>query len=81
MEAFPSVVQVIPNLVHKLHTTRRWDFMGLNDHSLANLLTTSNMSEGIIIGIIDTRVPPESESFNDRGMNPIPSYKLQGYIS
>ncbi|KAG4138721.1 hypothetical protein ERO13_D07G151000v2 [Gossypium hirsutum] len=76
MEAFPSVVQVIPNLVHKLHTTRRWDFMGLNDHSLANLLTTSNMSEGIIIG-----VPPESESFNDRGMNPIPSYKLQGYIS
>lgn len=52
--AFPGVVQVIPNQVHKLHTTRSWDFMGLNDHSATNLLTKGNMGEGTIIGVIDT---------------------------
>ncbi|TYI39758.1 hypothetical protein ES332_A02G116200v1 [Gossypium tomentosum] len=74
IEAFPGVVQVIPNQVHKFHTTRSWDFMGLNDHSTTNLLTKSNMGEGIIIGVIDSGVWPESESFNDRGMNLIPSH-------
>ncbi|XP_012470364.1 subtilisin-like protease SBT3.5 [Gossypium raimondii] len=74
IEAFPGVVQVIPNQVHKFHTTRSWDFMGLNDHSTKNLLTKSNMGEGIIIGVIDSGVWPESESFNDRGMNPIPPH-------
>ncbi|XP_022737303.1 subtilisin-like protease SBT3.6 [Durio zibethinus] len=71
--AFPGVVQVIPNRIHKLHTTRSWEFMGLNGHSPENLLTKSNMGEGIIIGVIDSGVWPESESFNDRGMSPIPS--------
>lgn len=71
--AFPGVVQVIPNRIHKLHTTRSWEFMGLNDPSSKNLLTTSNMGEGTIIGLLDTGVWPESESFNDRGMSPIPS--------
>ncbi|XVF53196.1 hypothetical protein PTKIN_Ptkin05aG0080900 [Pterospermum kingtungense] len=70
---FPGVVQVFPNHIHKLHTTRSWQFMGLNDHSSKNLLTTSNMGEGTIIGVLDTGVWPESESFNDRGMSPIPS--------
>ncbi|XVF12829.1 hypothetical protein REPUB_Repub08aG0153800 [Reevesia pubescens] len=71
--AFPGVVQVIPNRIHKLHTTRSWEFMGLNDHSSKNLLRKSNMGEGIIIGVIDSGVWPESESFNDKGMSPIPS--------
>ncbi|OMP02780.1 hypothetical protein COLO4_10836 [Corchorus olitorius] len=71
--AFPGVVQVIPNRIHKLHTTRSWEFMGLNYHSSKNLLTQSNMGEGTIIGVIDSGVWPESESFNDKGMGPIPS--------
>ncbi|OMO79917.1 hypothetical protein CCACVL1_13316 [Corchorus capsularis] len=52
--AFPGVVQVIPNRIHKLHTTRSWEFMGLNYHSSKNLLTESNMGEGTIIGVIDS---------------------------
>ncbi|XVE58184.1 hypothetical protein DITRI_Ditri04bG0150000 [Diplodiscus trichospermus] len=71
--AFPGVVQVIPNRIHKLHTTRSWEFLRLNDRSSKNLLTESNMGEGTIIGVIDSGVWPESESFNDRGMSPIPS--------
>ncbi|XWS38123.1 hypothetical protein CRYUN_Cryun19dG0103300 [Craigia yunnanensis] len=71
--AFPGVVQVIPNRIHKLHTTRSWEFMGLNYRSSKNLLTKSNMGEGTIIGVIDSGVWPESESFSDRGMSPIPS--------
>ncbi|GMI66020.1 hypothetical protein like AT1G32960 [Hibiscus trionum] len=73
IEAFPGVVQVIPNRIHKLHTTRSWEFMGINGHSPENLLTRSNMGEGVIIGVIDSGVWPESESFNDKGMSPIPS--------
>ncbi|KAK9274994.1 hypothetical protein L1049_022251 [Liquidambar formosana] len=51
---FPGVVQVIPNRIHKLHTTRSWDFLGLHHHSAKNLLTESNMGEGVIIGMIDS---------------------------
>ncbi|KAK9008940.1 hypothetical protein V6N11_080416 [Hibiscus sabdariffa] len=75
IEAFPGVVQVMPNRIHKVHTTRSWEFMGLNDHSPENILSRSNMGEGIIIGVIDTGVWPESASFNDKGMSPIPSHR------
>ncbi|GFS32480.1 subtilase family protein [Actinidia rufa] len=71
---FPGVVQVFPNRIHKLHTTRSWDFLGLRHHSPKNLVTESNMGDGKIIGVIDSGVWPESESFNDEGMSPIPSH-------
>lgn len=45
---------MIPNRIHKLHTTRSWDFIGINHHSSKNLLTKSNMGKGIIIGVIDS---------------------------
>ncbi|KAM5571385.1 subtilisin-like protease SBT3.10 [Rosa sericea] len=70
---FPGVVQVIPNRIHKLHTTRSWDFIGIHQHSPENHLTRS-MGKGTIIGVIDSGVWPESESFNDEGMDPIPSH-------
>jgi hypothetical protein len=51
---FPGVVQVIPNRIHKLHTTRSWDFIGINHDSSTNLLTKSSMGKGTIIGVIDS---------------------------
>lgn len=30
---FPGVVQVFPNGIQKFHTTRSWDFLGLNHYS------------------------------------------------
>lgn len=57
---FPEVVQVIPNRVHRLHTTRSWDFIGIHKYSSDNLLTKS-MGKGTIIGVIDsgTKIPSD----------------------
>ncbi|KAG1354754.1 subtilisin-like protease SBT3.9 [Cocos nucifera] len=70
---FPGIVQVIPNKVRKLHTTRSWDFIGLHPNSRGSLLSESRMGKELIIGVIDSGIWPESESFNDKGMGPIPS--------
>ena len=51
----PGVVQVIPSRLHKLKTTRSWDYLGLSSsHSSTNLLHETNMGDGIIIGLLDT---------------------------
>lgn len=50
----PGVVRVIPNRLHKLQTTRSWDFLGLSSHSPNNILHSSNMGDGAIIGVFDT---------------------------
>ncbi|XLR19504.1 hypothetical protein S83_047416, partial [Arachis hypogaea] len=51
---FPGVVSVIPNQIHKLHTTRSWDFLGIH-HSSSNTVSNEiNLGEGTIIGVIDT---------------------------
>ncbi|XP_028051670.1 subtilisin-like protease SBT3.4 isoform X1 [Camellia sinensis] len=72
---FPGVVQVFPNGIQKFHTTRSWDFLGLHHYSRKkNLTTEGNMGDGTIIGVIDSGIWPESESFNDEGMGPIPPH-------
>ncbi|GAU39503.1 hypothetical protein TSUD_68670 [Trifolium subterraneum] len=65
---FPEVVSVIPNGIHKLHTTRSWDFIGVHHPFSKTVFTESNLGEGTIIGIW-----PESASFNDEAMGKIPS--------
>ncbi|XP_043694437.1 subtilisin-like protease SBT3.6 [Telopea speciosissima] len=72
----PGVVRVFPNRIYKLHTTRSWDYLGLNPHDQhqSNLSSESNMGEGTIIGVIDSGIWPESESFKDDNMGPIPSH-------
>ncbi|XP_059628931.1 subtilisin-like protease SBT3.5 isoform X2 [Cornus florida] len=69
----PGVVQVIPNRLYKLQTTRSWDYLGLSSHSPANLLHETKMGDGVIIGLFDTGIWPESEVFSDEGLGPIPS--------
>ncbi|XP_043695404.1 subtilisin-like protease SBT3.9 [Telopea speciosissima] len=70
----PGIVRVFPNRIYKLHTTRSWDYLGLNPHEhQSNLLSEANMGEGTIIGVIDSGIWPESESFKDDNMGPIPS--------
>lgn len=50
----PGVVQVIPNSLHKLQTTRTWDFLGLSSHPTHNVLHKSKMGDGVIIGVLDS---------------------------
>ncbi|KAG6714367.1 hypothetical protein I3843_05G183600 [Carya illinoinensis] len=66
----PTVVQVIPNSFYKLQTTRSWDYLQLNSYSPKNILHKSQMSDGAIIGILDTGIWPESEVFRDEGLGP-----------
>ncbi|KAL4651225.1 hypothetical protein ACB092_01G143800 [Castanea dentata] len=68
----PGVVRVIPNRLHKLQTTRSWDFLGLSSHSPNNILHSSNMGDGAIIGVFDTGLWPESRVFRDEGLGPVP---------
>ncbi|KAF8027905.1 hypothetical protein BT93_E0738 [Corymbia citriodora subsp. variegata] len=71
---FPGVVRVMPNTLLRLQTTRSWDFLGLSpSHSPQSLLYRSRMGDGVIVGMLDSGIWPESKAFNDEGLRPIPS--------
>ncbi|KAK9742413.1 hypothetical protein RND81_03G171000 [Saponaria officinalis] len=63
-----DVVSVFPNKKMELTTTRSWDFLGLTTKAKR----TSKESD-IIIGMLDSGIWPESESFIDHGLGPPPS--------
>ncbi|XVF51178.1 hypothetical protein PTKIN_Ptkin04bG0163600 [Pterospermum kingtungense] len=73
LSELPGVVRVIPNALHRLQTTRSWDFLGLTSHYPTNILQDSKMGDGVIIGVFDTGIWPESKAFSDEGLGPIPS--------
>ncbi|RDX72596.1 Subtilisin-like protease, partial [Mucuna pruriens] len=71
----PNVVSVFLSKEHKLHTTRSWDFLGLekNGRIPANSIwTKAGFGENVIIANIDTGVWPEHVSFHDKGYGPVP---------
>jgi len=63
------VVSVFPSRRSQLLTTRSWDFMGFPENVKRNPTVESN----IIIGVIDSGIWPESESFADKGFGPPPA--------
>ncbi|KAH6813587.1 Subtilase family protein [Perilla frutescens var. frutescens] len=73
-----GVVEVFPNYLYTQQTTRSWDYLGLSASSTTNLVQDTNQGDGAIIGVIDTGVWPEAESFNEKGLGPIPS-KWKGF--
>ncbi|KAG7550373.1 Peptidase S8/S53 domain [Arabidopsis thaliana x Arabidopsis arenosa] len=68
----PDVVQVTPNSFYELQTTRTFDYLGLSRSTPKGLLYKAKMGKDIIIGVLDSGVWPESQSFNDKGLGPIP---------
>ncbi|KAL3527347.1 hypothetical protein ACH5RR_012003 [Cinchona calisaya] len=69
----PGVVSVFPNTKRILHTTHSWDFMGLNDEEAMEIPGYSTKNQvNVIIGFIDTGIWPESPSFGDANMPPVP---------
>ncbi|EEF38173.1 cucumisin [Ricinus communis] len=68
LEGMEGVVSVFPSLKKELHTTRSWDFMGFP----LNVRRSINESD-VIIGMLDSGIWPESESFSDEGFGPPPA--------
>ncbi|RWR85492.1 Peptidase S8/S53 domain-containing protein [Cinnamomum micranthum f. kanehirae] len=54
----------------KLFTTHTPRYLGLRHDT--GIWPAASYGQDVIIGIIDTGIWPESESFNDRGMSPVP---------
>ncbi|KAK8615276.1 hypothetical protein V6N13_069053 [Hibiscus sabdariffa] len=68
LASFKGVVSVFPNKVYHLQTTRSWDFMGFNQTVKRNATAESN----VVIGVIDSGIWPDSDSFSDEGFGPPP---------
>ncbi|XP_050246017.1 subtilisin-like protease SBT5.4 [Quercus robur] len=72
----PKVISVFPNLPRKLHTTRSWEFLGLTKDGQipdSSAWKAGRYGEDVIIGTLDTGVWPESRSFQDTGLGPVPA--------
>ncbi|XP_019059197.1 PREDICTED: subtilisin-like protease SBT3.17 [Tarenaya hassleriana] len=68
----PEVAHVAPNRILQLKTTRSFEYMGLLPSAPKGLLQDTNMGSEAIIGVLDSGIWPESESFNDKDVGPIP---------
>ncbi|XP_057441881.1 cucumisin-like isoform X2 [Lotus japonicus] len=68
MAGLDGVVSVFPSNNKQLLTTKSWDFIGFPLHA-----ERTKTESDVIIGLIDTGIWPESESFDDKGLSPPPS--------
>ncbi|OWM66738.1 hypothetical protein CDL15_Pgr010389 [Punica granatum] len=63
-----DIISVFPSGTFHLHTTGSWDFLGLHETAKRN----PSIESDIIIGVLDSGVWPESESFSDKGFGSPP---------
>ncbi|KAJ0101656.1 hypothetical protein Patl1_03730 [Pistacia atlantica] len=76
VQKHPKVISVFLNHGRKLQTTHSWNFLGLEkdyDNIPSNSIwKKTNFGDDVIIGNIDSGVWPESKSFADEGIGPVP---------
>ncbi|WCJ17723.1 Subtilisin-like protease [Euphorbia peplus] len=70
LEELPSHVATFPESFGHRHTTHTPKFLGLNRKS--GLWPAGKFGDDVIIGVLDSGIWPESESFNDKNMPPVP---------
>ncbi|KAM0068949.1 putative cucumisin [Helianthus debilis subsp. tardiflorus] len=63
-----GVVSVFPSQQKQLLTTRSWDFIGFPQD-----VKRAPLESDVIVGMLDSGVWPESESFKDDGFGPPPA--------
>ncbi|KAG9149794.1 hypothetical protein Leryth_025683 [Lithospermum erythrorhizon] len=77
MDEVVSVFQSHPTK-YSLHTTRSWEFSGLEEATAENQLKKENFllkaryGKDVIVGLLDSGVWPESESFGDEDLGAVP---------
>lgn len=58
MAGHPRVVSVFPNRGHRLHTTRSWEFLGMEEEGgrvkAGSIWAKARFGEGVVIGNLDT---------------------------
>ncbi|KAL0346110.1 UNVERIFIED_CONTAM: Alpha-L-arabinofuranosidase 1 [Sesamum radiatum] len=70
----PGVLQVLPDGRHRVQNTRSWISLGLSNVGLPNnLLHQAHMGDGVIVGVVDSGIWPDSAAFNDEGLGPVPA--------
>ncbi|KAL2645414.1 hypothetical protein R1flu_013001 [Riccia fluitans] len=76
MSRLDGVLNVIPNAIGKIQTTNSWRFLGVESRSdplTGALWQKAKFGEDVIIGVVDSGIWPESPSFTDVGVGPIPA--------
>ncbi|VYS50158.1 unnamed protein product [Arabidopsis thaliana] len=73
LSGHPDVVRVTRSKNMKLKTTRVSDYLGLTSAAPTGLLHETDMGSEAIVGILDSGIWPDSKSFNDNGLGPIPA--------
>jgi subtilisin family serine protease len=71
LKSSSGYVSSIRDLPVKADTTHSSEFLGLN--SKTGAWPVSNYGQDVIIGLVDTGITPESESYNDNGLSEVPS--------
>ncbi|KAK7372609.1 hypothetical protein VNO80_05995 [Phaseolus coccineus] len=72
----PSVISVFLSKEYKLHTTRSWDFLGLEKYGgipAESAWWKAKFGENTVIANLDSGIWPEHPSFSDNGYGPLPS--------
>ncbi|MED6186251.1 hypothetical protein PIB30_065064 [Stylosanthes scabra] len=71
LQEHESVVSVFESKLNRLHTTHSWDFLRLN-YAYTGSHVAMDWASDVIVGVVDSGVWPESESFTDYGLGPVP---------
>ncbi|PKI56412.1 hypothetical protein CRG98_023215 [Punica granatum] len=65
-----EVISIFESRMMQLHTTHSWEFLGVN-FQYEGQMPSGSMFD-VIVSVIDTRLWPESRSYDDTGLGPVP---------